>query len=66
MKYGDWYKEPDDLSDPPDDWYTAVWSRFGGRPWTYIIRDAWHHWVIVWIFGLVFLGIIIGHLAWRD
>ena len=23
--------------------YRSLWSKLGGRPWTYIIRDTWHN-----------------------
>ncbi len=26
------------------DFYRELWSRIGGRPWTYILRDLWHQW----------------------
>jgi len=22
--------------------YRVLWSRIGGRPWSYILRDTWH------------------------
>ncbi|MFC1914365.1 hypothetical protein ACFLXF_03740 [Chloroflexota bacterium] len=33
--------------------YRALWSRIGGRPWTYILRDTWHKFEGLWIIGLV-------------
>jgi hypothetical protein len=42
-------------------WYKWIWSHIGGRPWTYIIRDAWHKIEFIWIIGLVSLGIWLGH-----
>lgn len=36
--------------------YKALWTRIGGRPWTYIIRDTWHKFEGLWIIGLVALG----------
>lgn len=68
MKYGEWRKEPDDLENRP----TGLWSRLyeqlwicvGKRPWTYIMRDAWHRWQLVWIFSLVGLGVVLGHVFW--
>lgn len=42
--------------------YKALWSRIGGRPWTYIIRDAWDACEFFWIVGLVCLGIWLGHI----
>jgi len=43
-------------------WYRVLWMRIGGRPWTYIIRDAWLTYEFFWIVGLVSLGIWLGHL----
>jgi len=44
--------------------YKAVWSRIGGRPWTYILRDTWHRFEGVWIIGLVAAGAFLGRLIW--
>ena len=47
--------------------YRWLWSRIGGRPWTYILRDAWARLEFVWIVGLVSLGIWLGHsYEWRQ
>lgn len=47
-------------------WYRWLWLRLGGRPWTYIIRDAWDNAEFLWIVGLVSLGICLGHnFGWR-
>ena len=27
--------------------YKALWSRIGGRPWTFIYRDLWHTYEIL-------------------
>lgn len=43
------------------DFYKALWSRLGGRPWTYILRDAWHQFEGLWIIGLVAIGALLGH-----
>ena len=46
--------------------YRALWSRIGGRPWTFIIRDAWDTSEFFWIVGLVGLGIWLGHIfSWH-
>jgi hypothetical protein len=37
-------------------WYKWLWTRIGGRPWTFIIRDSWHDWAVVWIMILLTLG----------
>ncbi|MCD6453566.1 MAG: hypothetical protein J7K77_04705 [Dehalococcoidales bacterium] len=44
--------------------YKALWSRVGGRPWTYIIRDCYHRQPLIWIMLSVALGILLGHLFW--
>ena len=41
--------------------YKELWSRIGGRPWTYITRDLWHKAEFVWIIGLVAAGVWLGH-----
>jgi hypothetical protein len=42
------------------DWYKALWTRFGGRPWTYIARDSYHEQPLVWIVCLLSVGAVIG------
>ena len=44
--------------------YKELWSRIGGRPWTYILRDAWYRFEGIWIIGLVALGAVVGHWLW--
>ena len=41
--------------------YKWLWSKIGGRPWTYIVRDVWHKAQFVWIVGLVAVGVALGH-----
>ena len=41
--------------------YRKLWTRIGGRPWTYIIRDCWHKLEWFWITGLVGIGVWLGH-----
>ena len=41
--------------------YKIVWSKIGGRMWSYILRDAWHKCEFVWIVGLVAVGVVLGH-----
>lgn len=49
------------------DLYKKLWSKIGGRPWTYIIRDIWHQLEFFWIVGLVSLGVYLGHhYDWRQ
>jgi len=45
--------------------YKAIWSRLGGRPWTYILRDTWHRLEGLWIIGLVAFGAGLGHWLWE-
>jgi len=45
--------------------YKWWWSRWPGRPWTYIIRDAWHKFEGIWIIGLVAAGALLGHYLWE-
>ena len=40
--------------------YKALWSRIGGRPWTYIRRDFWHRFEIVNIVFFVSIGFFSG------
>ena len=44
--------------------YKALWSRLGGRPWTFIIRDAWYKFEGLWIIGLVGVGAMLGRWLW--
>ncbi len=44
--------------------YRAFWSRIGGRPWTYILRDTWHRLEGLWLLGLVGIGMLLGHWLW--
>jgi len=48
--------------------YEVVWSRIGGRPWTYIIRDSYHKRPVLWIVGFLIggtvVGTILGHIFW--
>ena len=46
------------------DFYRVLWSRIGGRPWTYILRDTWHKLEGLWIIGLVAVGALVGHWLW--
>ena len=45
------------------DYYRLLWSRLGGRPWTYIARDIYHK-VEYLVFVSVFIGgYAVGHTA---
>ena len=48
------------------DWYRALWSRIGGRPWTYILRDFWYRVEGLCIIALVAMGALLGHYIWGD
>ncbi len=41
--------------------YKEIWSRIGGRPWTFIIRDTWHRYEWFWIVGWAFFGAYLGN-----
>jgi len=44
--------------------YRALWSRAGGRPWTYIIRDSYHNKPLLWLALAAGIGTLLGHLFW--
>ncbi len=44
--------------------YKWLWSKIGGRPWTYIIRDSYHAHPLAWLAALLALGVLLGHLFW--
>ena len=44
--------------------YKWLWTHIGGRPWTYIIRDNAHEYILWWLLGFGALGILLGHLFW--
>ena len=46
--------------------YKWLWTRIGGRPWTYIIRDSYHNHEMTWILCTFGFGLLVGHLFWRD
>lgn len=69
MMYGEWLKCPDNVE--PDEnesalsgLYRKLWQWFPGRPWTYVIRDWWHRYPLLWFFALLILGSCLGHLWW--
>jgi len=37
-------------------WYKRLWSRMGGRPWTYILRDFYHKFEYLIIIGFFSIG----------
>ena len=39
--------------------YKALWSKIGGRPWTYIVRDIWHQLEYFMQAGWFFIGIAV-------
>ncbi len=45
--------------------YKFFWSKIGGRPWTYILRDIWHKWEGLIIIGLVAAGAVLGRWLWH-
>ena len=44
--------------------YKTMWSRVGGRPWTYIIRDSYHRKPLLWLALAMGIGILLGHIFW--
>ena len=44
--------------------YRALWSRFGGRPWTYIIRENQERYPLFWLLVFLGSGLLLGHLFW--
>lgn len=38
------------------DFYKTLWTKIGGRPWTFILRDIWHRYEWFWIVVLVAAG----------
>ena len=44
--------------------YRAVWSRIGGRPWTYIIRGSQKRYPLLWLLVAGGAGLLLGHLFW--
>lgn len=44
--------------------YEWLWTRIGGRPWTYIIRDNAQANLIWWLLGFLLAGVVLGHLFW--
>ena len=45
--------------------YKLLWTRFGGRPWTWISRDSWIANPARWAFGLVAGASLAGWLIRR-
>ena len=42
--------------------YKMLWTHIGGRPWTYIIRDAYHGVEFLVIVSLTSLGFFLAHV----
>ncbi len=40
--------------------YKSIWKVIGGRPWTYILRDLWHKYELVWIIIIFSAGVAMG------
>ena len=40
--------------------YKMLWSKIGGRPWTYIARDVYHKFEYIWLVGLFISGFAVG------
>ena len=44
--------------------YKWWWSRWGGRPWTFIMRDARQKSPTPWMLGVMVVSATIGHYCW--
>jgi len=70
MKYNGWVKsKPDDVTPPENEhwlakFYRWFWSRIGGRPWTFILRDSWHNRSFLWFCLLLAISGFIGS-SWK-
>jgi hypothetical protein len=47
-------------------WYKWLWTRIGGRPWTFILRDSWHAWAVIWIYALLSAGFFLSYVLTRE
>ncbi|MBN1367942.1 MAG: hypothetical protein JW967_08450 [Dehalococcoidales bacterium] len=43
------------------DFYKAIWSHVGGRPWTYIARDIYHRLEYLILVSLFIAGYALGY-----
>lgn len=46
-------------------WYKWIWSKIGGRPWTYITRDLWEQTEYLFIVGFTVVGFFSG-FYWHE
>lgn len=66
MKYAEWIKSGKDDVTPPskEGWleklYRKIWTKIGGRPWTWITKDSWHSRSFIWFCILLFGSGVIG------
>lgn len=44
--------------------YRWLYTRIGGRPWTFIIRDSHKNHPLPWAGFYTSIGILLGHLFW--
>ena len=42
------------------EWYRKIYMKFGGRPFTYVIRDWWVDYELLWIIGMLAIGATLG------
>ena len=50
------------------DFYRMLWSRLGGRPWTYIARDVYHRVEYLVLVSILVTGYAIGEtglVSWK-
>ena len=40
--------------------YKAIWTKIGGRPWSYILRDIWHKYEGLSILFTIGMGAMLG------
>lgn len=46
--------------------YKMLWSKIGGRPWTYIWRDLWHQAEVLMQSLWFFIGVAVGvYFGWE-
>ena len=44
--------------------YKWLWTRIGGRPWSYIIQDSLRKYPLFWLLLFGAIGMLLGHIFW--
>jgi len=44
--------------------YLWLWTHTTGVPYTTLIRGSWHQYPLPWVFLVLGIGSILGHLFW--